>query len=300
MYHRILPESDSRFADEEPGMVVTPDTFRAHLEILREFFELMSLSEWHERQQSGKTLPIRACAITFDDGWRDNYEYALPILSEKCTPATVFAVAEMIGTARRFWPNRIAHLIKYHQRELIELAEADWLGTHLRTLEHAAERERMAAVIAICKQMSDAELEHRLNHLEPNICTHTTPAPALMDWEQLREMSSSGHIEIGSHTNNHLRLLPSLDTEITRREIVGSKTLLETKLDRPIRTFCYPNGDTSDLALRIVRENYTMAVTTQRGINNARTRAHQLHRIGVHEDTSSTRNGFLASLSGLR
>ncbi len=81
-------------------MIVTPDSFRQQLRIIKQLFTVMPLSEWSRRQAEGKPLPQRACAITFDDGWRDNFEYALPILQQEQTPATVFAVAGMIGTTR--------------------------------------------------------------------------------------------------------------------------------------------------------------------------------------------------------
>ena len=299
MYHRVLPASDPRFAEEEPGMVVTPETFRLHLQIAAECFELMPLSAWLQRREAGQTLPAKACAITFDDGWRDNYEFALPVLRETQTPATLFAVAEMIGTNRQFWPNRIATLLTRHRRALLERPDADWLADALRRHAEQSEREQLAAVIAACKAMGDEAIEHRLDRLEQALPSFAAPAPALADWQQLREMASTGLVEIGSHTSNHRRLLPTLDAATLSHEIVASKSTLENNLDAPVELFCYPNGDVSPGALQLVREHYRLAVTTRRGINHAATPAHELQRIGMHEDATRTRTSTLARLSGL-
>ena len=169
MYHRILPRSDPRYALEEPGMVVTPETFKSQLSILREFFEIMPLSEWHQRAKTGQPLPAKACAITFDDGWLDNYQYALPILQATETPATVFTVAKMIGTDRQFWPNRIADLCSNHLQELRSLNDADWLSRHLGAESATVDRERIASAIDACKAMSDDEIESRLDLIESSL-----------------------------------------------------------------------------------------------------------------------------------
>lgn len=298
MYHRILPATDSRYAMEEPGMVVTPETFRLHLQLAAEYFELLPLSEWLQRRTAGRPLPPRACAITFDDGWLDNYEYALPVLRATQTPATLFAVAEMVGTRRQFWPNRIAALLATHRDALAELPAATWLVDALQQSDGRPQRERLAAGIAACKNMADTDIEERLDRLEQAL-PPSTPPPALADWQQLRAMQASGLVEIGSHTCNHRRLLPTLDERTLRHEVVASKAILEQNLDAPVELFCYPNGDVSPEALALVREHYQLAVTTQRGINRAATPVHELQRIGMHEDAAHTRAGTLARLSGL-
>jgi hypothetical protein len=121
MYHRILPASDPRFASEEPGMIVTPETFEMQLSVVNSLFTVVDLADWVAKKQRGGALPDKACAITFDDGWADNVEYALPLLEKTNTPATIFVVPEMIGTQRKFWPNRLG--------ELIAQAGSDWQYT---------------------------------------------------------------------------------------------------------------------------------------------------------------------------
>jgi peptidoglycan/xylan/chitin deacetylase (PgdA/CDA1 family) len=298
MYHRILPVDDERFAQEEPGMIVTPETFRQQLRELKQLFTVLPLTEWIERRNAGNPLPKRACAITFDDGWLDNYQYALPILQQEQVPATLFAVSHMIGTQREFWPNRLARLLSLAPSE-ISYAELGWLhdaphfsknGTH--------DREAIAAIINYCKKFSDADLHGWLDQAEHALHIENTPTPSLMNWDQLRSMHQSELVTIGSHTRNHYRLLNTLAQETLIGEIRESKTLLERELETTVDLFCYPNGDVCDAAIAEVQNTYSAAVTTQRGINTATTLPHQLLRIGVHEDVSHSSVQFKARLSG--
>ena len=112
MYHRVLPAGDKRLDSEEPGMYVTPQTFSNHLKWLSEYFVFTRLYEWIKQKSSGGTLPARACAITFDDGWADNYEHAFPALREAQIPATIFLVSDLIGSRQTFWPERLARLLQ--------------------------------------------------------------------------------------------------------------------------------------------------------------------------------------------
>lgn len=298
MYHRILPRDDPRYALEEPGMIVTPESFEAQLRTLKKLFTILPLSEWIERRQHNQPLPRRACAVTFDDGWRDNFEFALPILVREQVPATIFVVSDMIGTHRQFWPNRLAALLA--DTSLDRRAPAfQWLRDRPGfSVEGKLDREAIAALIDSCKALGDTDIEQRLEPMEV-AASQPTAAP-LMDWQQLRAMRRTGLIDIGSHTRNHRRLLAGVDAATLHSEIVDSRTRIESELDCPVRLFCYPNGDASPAAKTLVDQHYLAAVTTRSGINSAATPAHALFRIGIHEDIANTDLKFRARLSGWR
>jgi peptidoglycan/xylan/chitin deacetylase (PgdA/CDA1 family) len=296
-YHRVLPGDDPRALAEEPGMIVTPETLRSHLRWAKRHFELVALGEWVQHARAGHTLPLRSLAVTFDDGWRDNYEFAFPVLQEQRAPATVFAVSHMIGTSEAFWPNRLARLL----RECGVHAGASatrlpWLCSAIGP-DAPLSPDAISRVIAACKRMSDAHLRERMDEAEQRLgLGPLSPAP-LMDWDQLRTMADSGLVEVGSHTCRHTRLTEETPSGTAVAEILESRTLLERRLGRPVRLFCYPNGDASPQAMALVQEHYDAAVTTHRGINHADTPAHELRRIGLHEDVSRRRHEFTARLS---
>lgn len=299
MYHRILPASDPRYGLEEPGMVVTPESFRSHIGWLEDYFTIVSLSDWLERLRSGGSLPSKSVAITFDDGWRDNYEFAFPILRETNTPATIFVVAGMMGTNQQFWPNRVARLLLEYETELAQLECASWLRDVLaRQVTNANPRDKVAAIVDSLKDFDDQDIEQRLHKIEQALEVPATQQPAMMDWQHLTEMQTTGLIEIGGHTMSHRRLLPHLDDATLEREIITSKKQLESRLGNTVNLFCYPNGDYSAAANAMVQANYTAAVTTQKGTNSKNVPRHELKRIGVHEDVAQDRGSFLHRLSG--
>lgn len=298
MYHRILPASDPRYDDEEPGMIVTPSSFRQQMQTIKTLFDVMPLIEWVERRAQGKPLPARACAVTFDDGWLDNFEYALPVLQAEQVPATVFAVADMVGTHRQFWPNRLARILTAPGLDREQTAFA-WLRQLPGYTANAAPTpETIATLVHACKKFSDPELAAHLDRMETALALAPPTTPNLMDWTQLRLLQASGLIDIGSHTRHHYRLVENLPASTLQDEIVGSRSQLENMLDRPVKLFCYPNGDVSRAAAELVAEQFAAAVTTQKGINTVASPSHTLTRIGIHEDISNTATRFRARLSG--
>jgi peptidoglycan/xylan/chitin deacetylase (PgdA/CDA1 family) len=210
----------------------------------------------------------------------------------------VFAVANMVGTTRQFWPNRLARLLTTPGLERGDPSFAWLQPLPGYAAAGALSTEAIAAVIDACKRFSDPQLAARLERMEAAVALPASTAPALMDWSQLQRMQESGLVDIGSHTRHHFRLGGDLPAQLLQDEIAGSRTQLEQMLGRPVKLFCYPNGDVSRPAAELVGRNYLAAVTTRRGINSATTPAHALSRIGVHEHIGNTDRRFQARLSG--
>jgi peptidoglycan/xylan/chitin deacetylase (PgdA/CDA1 family) len=211
----------------------------------------------------------------------------------------------MIGGTQQFWPNRVARLFTHCSTE--QLNELNWLAPFLSAAAikihnggatQALNAERISAVIQQLKALPDDIIADHLSESEALLGIDKDTSQPLVNWQQLRKISDSGLVEIGSHTSHHYRLQQSLDPAVMASEIIDSQQRLQDELNKPVDLFCYPNGDVCPEALKLVREHYKAAVTTRRGINPNRGQdLHQLLRIGVHQDISNTATKFKSRLA---
>ena len=305
MYHRILPIDDPRSQSEEPGMMVTPETFRMHLEVIKEHFNIVHLSHWLDYKQTDNHLEGNYCAITFDDGWADNYEYAYRTLKQFDIPATIFVVSELVGTNRLFWPERLAQLIT----TIAETTPEYWSSPDLSWLTdlpvsygfntQKPSQDQLSEIIAQLKNLNDVDIHKKIDQVATTLHhATTTHTPDLLNWDQITDMVSSGIIEIGSHTCRHIRLNKQIAPDQLIYEIAMSKQQIENHIGIPVKHFCFPNGDYTPEALTQVQSLYKGAVTTLTGWNTMDTDCYQLRRIAIHEDITKDKTAFLARISG--
>jgi peptidoglycan/xylan/chitin deacetylase (PgdA/CDA1 family) len=301
-YHRVLPAGHPDRAIEQPGMYVSPQTLDLHLTLLKRHFPIVHLDDWLRGAAAGSPLPPRACALTFDDGWQDNFEHAFPVLRRHAAPATIFLVSGMTGTAAEFWPNRLA-------RRLARLRPDEELPDPLgRLLAPVIERARgmgawglqeLDRAVVLSKQLGDEQMRTLLDQV-PVGAAPTPAARAVLNEDELRIMAASGLIRFGSHTRTHRRFRDDLPPEALEQEIVGSRAeIARSAGSAGVGVFCYPNGDTTPAAVGSVRKHYDAAVTTRRGWHRAGMDPFLIRRIGVHEDISNRPAAFLARISGL-
>src|SRR5215813_30515 len=109
-YHRVAETWDRTLDYSQPGMVVTDATFERQIAILKQHFEVVTLGALLPDGAHGTRRVRPRCVITFDDGWRDNYDRAFPILQRHGLPATVFLATDFIGSDRVFWHTELIYL----------------------------------------------------------------------------------------------------------------------------------------------------------------------------------------------
>jgi peptidoglycan/xylan/chitin deacetylase (PgdA/CDA1 family) len=301
-YHRVLPAAHPDRKVEQPGMYVSPQTLAMHLRELRKHFEIVHLDDWIDRSTRGATLPSLACAVTFDDGWRDNYEHGFPVLQKEQVPATIFLVSDMTGRPGSFWPNRFGRLIARVCRagtiEGLPQALQELLVPMLGTIRACREPAllQIDSAIVRAKAFEDREMKRLLDEAETRFPPEAGDRD-ILSWDEVRLMSDSGLVRFGSHSRTHQRMNDDLSCDVLESEIGQSRDEIRQQTGRPVRLFCYPNGDTTSKALEVVRRHYDGAVTTKKGWNEPTSDRCLIRRISMHDDVSRRRDSFLARVS---
>lgn len=230
IYHRVLPHADPLFPDE-----VDAARFDQQMAWLKQGFRVMPLAEAAQRLRAG-TLPPRAACVTFDDGYADNAEIALPILQRHGLPATFFVATGFLNGGR-MWNDTVIELVRRAPGPRLEL-DALGYGSH----PIGSDGERTAAIHALLGQLKYLEPGARLDAVE-QLRTHlglALPDDLMMTTAQLRRLHAAG-MEIGGHTVHH-PILASMDEHGARQEIARGKAALEDMTGAPVRLFAYPNG----------------------------------------------------------
>lgn len=301
-YHRVLPLDDKQRLEEQPGMVISPETFEKHLFWAKKTkAELTHLDDWLERRRCGKPLPRLSIAFTFDDGWRDNFLYAYPLLTKHGVPATIFLVTGVLGEHRPFWPEQVIRLLTTHNVNL-DNEPTSWLkefiGENLRP-DGKLSLQEADQVVNRLKVLDDATILRRLQSIYKAFPGLTPPkdGPFILTHDDIHTMAASGTIRFGAHSRSHFRLNRIDDQNLLRTEIAGCQNDLEQADIPATNIFCYPNGDITSSGEALVKEHFNAACTTQTGINTHSTADHELKRFNLHDGNSSSSNSLLATIA---
>ncbi|SNB55497.1 Polysaccharide deacetylase [Marinobacter sp. es.042] len=302
-YHRILPSDAPERAAEQPGMLTTPEALEEHIRFARKLgAELIHLNEWLERNEKGEKLPHLSVAFTFDDGWRDNYQYAYPKLKAQNAPATIFLVTRMIGTDKTFWPEQVLSLVT--TKAIPDNAPAfEWLRPYLPTKSDPGGNHRLSLleadeVVAQLKSLEDATI---IDSLEKVYESHPELAPtptarSILNSSELTEMSQDGLVMFGAHTRHHFRLNRLKDEKTLKEEIVDCLDDLRRLGKSAIPVFCYPNGNITGKGQNLVSSTYKAACTTKTGWNHTGCNPYDLRRFNLHDGNSHSKRALLATI----
>lgn len=247
------------------------EKFRQQLEFLREHYVPVSLAEVVSASRGGSTLPERAVLVTFDDGLKNNYAVAFPVLQELQVPAAIFLTVDLIGSKELLWFDELFFLlqeaaVRGNIPDLPDAAANDLLhgGRVWESYQIIVEGLKRAGVEARSLFMGNLRAEVPLDR------HRMLDDFGLLDWDEVGAMHRSGLAGFGVHTASH-RILTELADHEWEREIIAPKQLLEKKLRTEVAAFCFPNGkpliDFRPRQLDLLREaGYCCAFTTENAL----------------------------------
>lgn len=261
-FHRVLPEHEL-IDYPMPGISVTPEELDWLLGLFTKHYTVGTLGEMATRFTLGDRPHKPLLAITFDDGQRDNFRHARPVLAAHNAHASFFVVANATEHNETLWADRVAYALANALRA--ERSEALAFLTRLGVDAHA--HDLVHACVSHIKRMTPSNRDTTLHSLESIAGGPQRPAwDGMMTWDELKLMHADGH-EIGSHSQTHA-ILPLTSDEQLESEVAGSRAHLKERLGFEIDTFCYPNGDCDErVAAAVQRAGYRHAVTTRYGVN---------------------------------
>jgi peptidoglycan/xylan/chitin deacetylase (PgdA/CDA1 family) len=244
-YHCIRPE--------ECGL------FKETAQFLAENFHIVPLGQLVETVESAASISKHGfVALTFDDGLRNHAEVAYPVLRELGIPATFYLCPDLIDRGASVWTWEI------HSR-LERLGERDQ-QQFFKSAGVSGDLQRIIDRMKIIPVDEREEIEKRVRDLTPDFqfTRYERDCYDLMSWSEVEKLDPE-FITIGSHTATHIDL-PQAGPDRLERELLRSKEILESRLNRKVQHFAYPNGSFNEAVLPAVRQFYRSAVTTRPGI----------------------------------
>ncbi|MGH8520587.1 MAG: polysaccharide deacetylase family protein [Gammaproteobacteria bacterium] len=241
-YHRIIPEQVARAEHSHDTLWVTPKTFEEQVHWMQRIGEIVP----YERILDMSTPNDRPLfVITFDDGWKDNYDYAFPILKKYRAPAIIFLVTAAIDTGELFWPEDVVtktqRVIDAGDSERVKAALSLLCppGCHLDPDKPLADQAEIC--VEALKLLTDMERKHRIAAYHDVIGMQQAPLQGyILTWDQIREMQADG-IAFGSHTHTH-RILKYASPEKIEEELIRSRDIISSEVGKPVEAFAYPNA----------------------------------------------------------
>jgi peptidoglycan/xylan/chitin deacetylase (PgdA/CDA1 family) len=230
-YHGV--RADPRVPMPFAGLHVTAAELTAHCRLVAETCQPISLETWLAAEAGGPPLPPRPVLLTFDDGYRSVLEHGLPVLTRYQVPAVVFALSQVSAQGHLTWYDALSRASGEAAVEALKFADGD--------------RWRSAVAAAPATSPDDP-------------CALLSPA-------EIRELATSGLVEIGGHTAHH-PILARLTVDEQRDEIVSDRQNLEAWTPFAVRAFAYPNGRPgldydADTVAVVAQAGYRIAFTTR-------------------------------------
>lgn len=270
-YHRVVDDFDEASRHAMPSLLISRAMFERHLQWVGDHFEFISLDEAMRHLEADEPFDRPTAVVSFDDGYRDVYEEAWPVLRRLGVPAAIFLVSDQVGTRQPPIHDRLYALLRTAfdvwrtpERELPARLRAVGVDAALALAARGSTRTALLAARSLLLSLPQRDICRVLGVLEASVGqppSRVQPLP--MTWSMVREMRLGG-VTVGSHSKTHAWLVRE-SAERVDHELSASKAALEAALGGPVNHFAYPDGQFTAATVRAVaRAGYRLAFTACR------------------------------------
>jgi peptidoglycan/xylan/chitin deacetylase (PgdA/CDA1 family) len=266
MFHHVRPWVERAFAPNRL-LEITPQFLDAVLGRLHSLgFDIVTLDAALGRLDTPGERPF--VALTFDDGYKDMRDYALPVLEKYAAPFTLYVTTGFAERSARLWWIELEEAIR-----ALPQIDVDIAGMSLR-LASATPAEKQVAFATLYKLLRAGPEDQLLDGIaqlcaKAGVQSATLAADLCLDWEGVEAIAHHPLCTIGVHTLTHPRLA-KIDADDVRRELRESRSSIEAHIGRTARHLAYPVGDPTSAGPRefaMARElGFKSAVTTRPGM----------------------------------
>lgn len=297
MYHRVIDPGTLDYPIQS-GMFVRPETFRMHCKYLAKNANVIPLDELVTLLDQRKPIPQRTIALTFDDGWRDNFQFAVPALKEFRLHATFFLATEFIGTQNLFWTDRAAMFMHAMRTNTLGTLAGLPKSTHGKNLiqiaqESPSELDALERLLEYLFSLSRLERSSVIKQIES--FTSIPSTPTFMSWDEVKQMARTG-FTFGNHSHRH-EILTELSAEEIGTDISLANEALRIHLSQLSPVFCYPRGAWNQETNKMLANLGISHFLLTEPIRDDEAPVSLLGRIGIHEDITRTEDLFALRLS---
>lgn len=245
MFHRVIPKESDRLTHFD-NLSVSPEYFRAFILSKKNKQDFISINDLPNRlgrivKRGEKPFAL----ITFDDGYRDNYDYAFPILQQTNTPFTIFLTYNFIENKHPFNYPFILERIIYNNSQLF----LDGKSYRCGDIEQKNEVYKLLEKEVLTWKYEG--FEDKFKTYFANYINDGVYEDNMLTWKQVKEMLNSGLCDVGAHTMSHCRL-SNLSIKELENELGESKKVISQKIGQDVKFMSYPYGLSNDINSNVI------------------------------------------------
>ncbi len=259
MFHRTLSPDDPRWTTCDPDYTLATGWLEQSLAFFRRHYNVVSLEQVLASRRTGAALPKRALLITFDDGWADNADYALPALERAGLPALMFVVADAVGTRQPFFQER---LIAAWRRGAVTVRDLSAALPGGEAADTAPGDESMVALRAVIARLEALDADVRNQVLAPFMARLDDGHRHMVTVDELQRLQAGG-VALGLHGKTHtpMKVAPDLDAELSGARASLAQQLGQAQANAESMSFPHGSFD-AGIAQRAREAGYELVFTS--------------------------------------